>query len=166
MIKELIKLANDLDEGGHRKEADSLDSIMNKLAEWGLGSLSGTGAGSSGDTGDTGDTGGNRGGTGATTTINSYTYPNSLIAEVRTVDFSNDTAVRAFAQIIKSVISDEDLNAPQNPENMPGFQYTLGLLMTHIRGSASSSEAPEAAIAAGANGRAVELAYQISPMLR
>ena len=42
MIKELIKLANDLDEGGHRKEANRLDSVINKLAEWGLGSLSGT----------------------------------------------------------------------------------------------------------------------------
>ena len=37
MIKELIKLANDLDESGHRKEADSLDSVINKIAEWGIG---------------------------------------------------------------------------------------------------------------------------------
>ena len=37
MIKELIKLANNLDKGGHRKEADRLDSVINKIAVWGIG---------------------------------------------------------------------------------------------------------------------------------
>ena len=39
MISTLIKLANNLDQGGHRKEADRLDSVINKIAEWGLGAI-------------------------------------------------------------------------------------------------------------------------------
>ena len=38
MIEELIKLANNLDKSGHRKEADYLDSVINKIAVvWGVG---------------------------------------------------------------------------------------------------------------------------------
>jgi len=33
MIKELIKLSNHLDSKGHRKEADYLDAVINKIAD-------------------------------------------------------------------------------------------------------------------------------------
>ena len=154
MISTLIKLANNLDEGGHRKEANRLDSVINKLAEWGLGSLSAPEAPTEAPT----ETQPGGGQTGArTSTLDPVSNQMELVAQASTIGsdgFNNRTTLRDFAANAKPLVP------LTSRSNVSGWMAGIFTVAGGFVGPAQTQDS--AATQAGNQGRIIELSNLIA----